>query len=218
MGDDLALRMALASNREAMLNLMPLRNCLTLLRAKLPWFRITRAIFYILLVIPNIRLGEFILESLTLALIMLLCIRVRHLVLGNPLMLNCLKRKLLLHQMPIVLFKTFDASYVLTNKSGKVVAKCRRFDPGGVPGPTSKLSPRVPAQMGRRETEHEGGKQGDMRKGETRGLRVCPTPRSGALAVGVYKRPRGRGREACTRRPVLSRGQPFVRVPWAFLL
>jgi hypothetical protein len=72
--------------------------------------------------------------------------------------------------------------------------------------------------MGRCETEHEGGKQGDMRKGETRGLRVCPAPRSGALAVGGYKRPRGRGREACTRRTVLSRGQPFVRVPWAFLL
>jgi hypothetical protein len=33
---------------------------------------------------------------------------------------------------------------------------CRLFDPGGVPGPTSKLSLRVPAQMGRRETEHKG--------------------------------------------------------------
>jgi hypothetical protein len=33
-------------------------------------------------------------------------------------------------------------------------------------------------------------------KGETHGLRVCPTPRSGALAVGGYKRPRGREREA----------------------
>jgi hypothetical protein len=78
----------------------------------------------------------------------------------------------------------------------------------GVPGPMSKLSLRAPAQMGRRETEHGGGKQGDRRKGETRGLRVCPAPRSGALAVGGYKRPRGRGREACTRRPVLLRGQP----------
>jgi hypothetical protein len=78
------------------------------------------------------------------------------------------------------------------------------FRPRGVPGPTSKLSPRAPAQMGRRETEREGGKpEGDRRKGETRGLRVCPAPRSGALAVGGYKRPRGRGREACTRRPVL---------------
>jgi hypothetical protein len=28
----------------------------------------------------------------------------------------------------------------------------------GVPGLTSKLSLRVPAQMGRRETEHKGGK------------------------------------------------------------
>jgi hypothetical protein len=40
-------------------------------------------------------------------------------------------------------------------------ANCRRFDPGGggVPGPTSKLSLRVPAQMGRRETGHKGGEQ-----------------------------------------------------------
>jgi hypothetical protein len=34
------------------------------------------------------------------------------------------------------------------------------FRPRVVPGPTSKLSPRAPAQMGRRETEHEGGKRG----------------------------------------------------------
>jgi hypothetical protein len=33
------------------------------------------------------------------------------------------------------------------------------FRPRGVPGPTSKLSLRVPAQMGRRETEHKGEKQ-----------------------------------------------------------
>jgi hypothetical protein len=83
------------------------------------------------------------------------------------------------------------------------------FRPRGIPGPTSKLSPRVPAQMGRRETEHGGGKQGDRRKGETRGLRVRPAPRSGALVVGGYKRPRGREREACTRRPVLS-AQPTL--------
>jgi hypothetical protein len=40
------------------------------------------------------------------------------------------------------------------------------FRPRGVPGPTSKLSPCAPAQMGRRETEHEGGKKpvGDRRK------------------------------------------------------
>jgi hypothetical protein len=45
------------------------------------------------------------------------------------------------------------------------------FRPRGVPRPTSKLSPRAPAQMGRRETEHEGGKE--TGKGETRGLRVA---------------------------------------------
>jgi hypothetical protein len=32
------------------------------------------------------------------------------------------------------------------------------FRPPGVPGPTSKLSLRVPAQMGRREMEHKGEK------------------------------------------------------------
>jgi chromosome segregation ATPase len=89
------IKMALASNREAMSSLVPLRNCLTLLRARLPWLRITRVTFYILLVIPSTKLGEFILGSLTLALIMLSCIRVRHLALGNQPMLNCLKGNLL---------------------------------------------------------------------------------------------------------------------------
>jgi hypothetical protein len=73
------------------------------------------------------------------------------------------------------------------------------FRTRGVPGPTSKLSPRAPAQMGRRETEREGRKWSRREtgvKGETRGLRVCLAPRSGALAVGGYKRPRGREREA----------------------
>jgi hypothetical protein len=51
------------------------------------------------------------------------------------------------------------------------------FRPRGVPGPTSKLSSRASAQMGRRKTEREGGKpKGDRRKGETRGLRVVPRP------------------------------------------
>jgi hypothetical protein len=40
------------------------------------------------------------------------------------------------------------------------------FRTRGVPGPTSKLSPRAPAQMGRRETERKGGKkpEGDRRE------------------------------------------------------
>jgi hypothetical protein len=77
----------------------PPKNYLTLLRARLPCLRIMRVTFCTLPVIPSIRLGEFTLGSLTLALIMLLCIRVRHLVLGNQLVLNCLRRKLLVHQM-----------------------------------------------------------------------------------------------------------------------
>jgi hypothetical protein len=81
------------------------------------------------------------------------------------------------------------------------------FRDRGVPGPTSKLSPCAPAQMGRRETEREGGRQpeGDRReRWKSRGLRVCPAPRSGALAVEGYKRPRGRERAAShERRPVL---------------
>src|SRR5688572_30960005 len=100
-GDALALRMALASNREAMSNSMPLKDYLILLRARLPCLRITRAIFYILLVILRIRLGEFMLRRLILFLTMLLFIRMRLLALGVLSMLKCLKRKLLLHQMII---------------------------------------------------------------------------------------------------------------------
>jgi hypothetical protein len=102
MGEALALRMALVSNREPMSSLMPLRNCLTLLRAKLPWHRITRVTFYILLIILSTKLGEFMLEKLIMFLTTLLCIRMMLLVLGNQPMLNCLKRNLLLHQMSLL--------------------------------------------------------------------------------------------------------------------
>jgi hypothetical protein len=91
-GDALASRMALVSNSEATSKLMPLKDCLILLRAKLPWLRITRVTFYILLVILSIRLGEFMLESLILFPIMLLCTRKRHLTIGILPMLKCLKR------------------------------------------------------------------------------------------------------------------------------
>jgi hypothetical protein len=90
----------------------------------------------------------------------------------------------------------------------------------GVPGPTSKLSPRAPAQMGRaRDGARRGKNQRETDvKGETRGLRVCPAPRSGALAVGGYKCPRGREREACTRRPVLPARPTLRKRAWTFLL
>jgi hypothetical protein len=102
MGDALALRMTLASNRETMSSLMPLRDCPILLRARLPWHMITRVIFYILLVILSTKLGEFMLRRLTLFPIMLLCIRVRLVALGILPMLKCLKRNLLLHQMNLM--------------------------------------------------------------------------------------------------------------------
>jgi hypothetical protein len=66
----------------------------------------------------------------------------------------------------------------------------RRFDPG-VPGPTSKLSLRVPAQMGRREMEHKWKNRGSC----------YPAPRADALAVGGYKRSRGRERESLSVSP-----------------
>jgi hypothetical protein len=47
--------------------------------------------------------------------------------------------------------------------------------------------------MGRRETEHERGKKETGKRGNPRPS-CCPAPRSGALAVGGYKRPRGRER------------------------
>jgi hypothetical protein len=75
------------------------KRCLTLLRSKLAWFKIMRAIFYILLIILSTKLGEFMLGNLIIFHIMLLCIRMRLLALGNQPMLNFLKRKLLLHQM-----------------------------------------------------------------------------------------------------------------------
>jgi hypothetical protein len=82
---------------------------------------------------------------------------------------------------------------------------CRRFDYEGVPGPTSKLSLRVPAQMGRRETEHKG----ETTKGNRSSC--CPAPRADALAVGGYKRSRGeRERESLL---VLPRGHLFYEGP-----
>jgi hypothetical protein len=123
-GDALALRMALASNREAMSNLIPLlKDYLTLLRARLPCLRITRVTFYTLPVIPSTKLGEFTLGSLTLA---------HHAFIyksETSSSRQSTRAKLPKKKTPIasndhnISFKTFDASYVLTNKSGKVVAK-----------------------------------------------------------------------------------------------
>jgi hypothetical protein len=91
-------------------------------------------------------------------------------------------------------------------------ANCRRFETGG------SLDRRVncrlvpqPRWVGARWSA-KGGK--GSRRGErwkSRGLRVCPAPRSGALAVGGYKRPRGRERAASRER--LSRPLPRAANP-----
>jgi hypothetical protein len=82
-----------------------------------------KATFYILLIILSTKLGGFMLENLTLYLIMLLYIKMRLLALGILPMLKFLKKTPAASNKPNISFKTFDASYVLTNKSGKVVAK-----------------------------------------------------------------------------------------------
>jgi hypothetical protein len=98
--------------------------------------------------------------------------------------------------------------FVNTQQAPTWRANCRRFEPEGVPGPTSKLSPRAPAQMGRRETEHEGGRkpEGDRRK---RG-----NPRPSCLSRAQVGCACSRGLQASTRegasglrerRPVLPR-------------
>jgi hypothetical protein len=103
MGDTLSLRMVFASNKgaKATPNLTPLRNYLILLRVRLPWFRIEKVTFYILRTILSTRLGKSVLQNLILFLIMLICIVMKHLALGIPLVSKCLKRKFLMYQMSI---------------------------------------------------------------------------------------------------------------------
>jgi hypothetical protein len=81
---------------------------------------------------------------------------------------------------------------------------CRRFDPGGVPGPTSKLSLRVPAQMGRRETEHKG----ENSKGN-RGLVLSCAQGGCACSRGLQAFVRERGRACASAR---SPARPPSRV------
>jgi hypothetical protein len=70
-----------------------------------------------------------------------------------------------------------------------------------VPGPTSKLSPRVPAQMGRRETEHKGGKTS---KGE---------PAASVLSCAQVGCACSRGLQAFARESERERDCPPARSP-----
>ena len=82
--------------------------------------------------------------------------------------------------------------FVNTQQAPTWRANCRRFDPGGVPGPTSKLSLRAPAQMGWHEIEHKGGKPR---------LRVI-LRQSGCACSRGYKHSRGRERVPRDHPPV----------------
>jgi hypothetical protein len=85
MGDALALRMTLVSNKgaKATLSLIPPRtNYLILLMVRLTWFRIEKVTSYILKTILSTKLGKFMLENLILFLIILTCIVMMHLALG----------------------------------------------------------------------------------------------------------------------------------------
>jgi hypothetical protein len=90
----------------------------------------------------------------------------------------------------------------------KLVPDLSAFRTRGVPGPTSKLSPRAPAQMGRRETEREGGKkpEGDRRKrGNPRPSCLSRTQVGCACSRGLQASTREGARGLRERRPVLPR-------------
>jgi hypothetical protein len=72
--------------------------------------------------------------------------------------------------------------------------------------------------MGWRETEHEGGGGKEAGKRGNPRPSCCPVPRSGALAVGGYKRPRGRERETLRAVSFSRATNLLVREPWTFLL
>jgi hypothetical protein len=78
----------------------------------------------------------------------------------------------------------------------------------GVPGPTSKLSSRAPAQMGRCETEREGGRkpEGDRRKrGNPRPSCLSRAQVGCACSRGLQASTREGARGLRERRPILPR-------------
>jgi hypothetical protein len=64
-----------------------------------------------------------------------------------------------------------------------ILGICRCFETGGVPGPTSEMSLRAPAQMGRRETEREGGKRQPERERGGNPAAFVFVPRPGRVCL-----------------------------------
>jgi hypothetical protein len=75
--------------------------------------------------------------------------------------------------------------FVNTEQAPTWRANCRRFETGGVPGPTSEMSLRAPAQMGRREAEREGGRKvaGDGRERGGNPAAFVFVPRPGRVCL-----------------------------------
>jgi hypothetical protein len=85
--------------------------------------------------------------------------------------------------------------FVNTQQAPTWRANCRRFETGGSLGRRVKCR-RVPQPrwVGVRRSTKGGTKGGRQAKRGNPRPSCCPAPRSGALAVGGYKRPRGRER------------------------
>jgi hypothetical protein len=81
----------------------------------------------------------------------------------------------------------------------------------------SKLSPRVPAQMGQRETEHKGGKDS---KGEPVASVLSCAQVGCACSRGLqaFARESERERERLSASPFSRAANLPVREPWTFLL
>jgi hypothetical protein len=85
--------------------------------------------------------------------------------------------------------------FVNTQQAPTWRANCRRFETGGSLGRRVKCR-RVPQPrwVGARRSTKGGTKGGRQAKRGNPRPSCCPVPRSDALAVGGYKRPRGRER------------------------
>jgi hypothetical protein len=104
--------------------------------------------------------------------------------------------------------------FVNTQQAPTWRANCRRFETGGTLDRRVKCR-RVPQPRwvgARRIAKGAKGSRSERERWKSRGLRVCPAPRSGALAVGGYKRPRGRGSERphASASPVLFPARPTL--------
>jgi hypothetical protein len=102
--------------------------------------------------------------------------------------------------------------FVNTQQAPTWRANCQRFDPGG------SLDRRVncrcvsqPRWVGARRDTKGGNSKGKPWPS------CCPAPRVDALAVGGYKRSRGRERALCVG-PFSRVAHLLVREPWTFLL